>query len=157
MRLGGLLTLLVAGSCWLGAPSLATPPEVRGAPAAGDARLARPVTLALGKVPLSTAVEELGRAAGVRLEAGRAVADEPVVLFARAQPAREVMRQLAGLFDFRWSRSGSAPTYRYQLDEDAKARQAAALRQRDRDETLAGLQEEIRKAGSRMGTRRTRS
>src|SRR5687767_12746892 len=80
---------------------------------AGDARLEKKVTLKLKKTPLSEVTAELGRLAGVTLRTTPETADEPAVVHVTDQPAREVMRQLARLFDFRWARSGQAGEYRY--------------------------------------------
>src|SRR5688500_6125608 len=78
-----------------------------------DARLDKKVTLKLRKAPLSEVTAELGRLAGVTLQTTADTSDEPAVVHVTDQPAREVMRQVARLFDYRWARSGQAGEYRY--------------------------------------------
>src|SRR5262245_4310521 len=95
-----------------------------------DARLAKKVTLRLKKSALSEVLAELGRQVGVRLTAAAGVADEPAVVYATEQPAAEVMRQLASLFDYRWARTGSVEKGRYELYQDREgARREEELRQ----------------------------
>jgi hypothetical protein len=108
---------------------------------AQDPRLDRRVTLQLRKAPLSDVTAELGRLAEVNLTTTSDTADEPAVVRVTDQPAREIMRQLARHFGYRWVRSGAAPAYRYELQEDLSAKRAAeALRRQDRLRGLAALQ-----------------
>lgn len=83
-------------------------------PFAGDARLEKRVTLEFAKLPLSEALAEITRQTGVKLIALERAADEPVALYVKEQPAAEVLRQVAELLGYWWSRrvvspAGSAP------------------------------------------------
>jgi hypothetical protein len=92
-------------------PRAVAGPTAAGVPAAGasarqpildqDARLDQRVTVRLKKSPLSAVVAALGEQAGVALKAASGVADEPVIVYATDQPAREVMHQIALLFRYR--------------------------------------------------------
>src|SRR5262245_17432088 len=73
-----------------------------------DARLAKPVTLRLRHGRIAEALAAVEQATRVELRAAADVADEPVIALASEQPAREVMRQLAFLFNYQWRRSGPA-------------------------------------------------
>src|SRR5688572_15918485 len=120
-----ILTLLLV----FGSASKADEP----APGGTTPRLEKRVTLRIGKSPLSEVVAELGRKAGVRLRAAAEVADEPAIVYAFDQPAGEVMRQLASLFDYRWRRTGEGENLRYELYQDQQARKKEdALREADR-------------------------
>jgi hypothetical protein len=110
-----------------------------------DTRLTRPVTLRLKKSPLSTVAAVLSRETGVSMTAARDVADEPAIVYATEQPAKEVMHQLAQVFNCRWTRKGQPGAYAYEIYQDLKSRQEEeALRERDRLLALQALQAEFR-------------
>lgn len=116
-----------------------------------DSRLARKVTLKLKKTPLSEVTAELSRQSGVTLTTRAEVMDEPVVVWVTDQPAREVMRQLAELLDYRWRTSGAPGDQRYELYQDLKGkRQEEALRQRERRRALEALQVDLRRRVERL-------
>lgn len=126
------------------APAAAGPAEVAVGPL-DDPRLTKQVSLELRKAPLSEVVARLGVAAGVTMRAAREVADEPAVVVVRDRPAREVMRQLALLFDYRWRRSGEAGAARFTLYQDPAARRKEeALRDAGLARALADLQAALR-------------
>src|SRR5437588_6002214 len=81
--------------------------EKSRSPFAGDARLEKRVTLAYPKVPLSEALADITKQPGVKLVALERAADEPVALFVKEQPAAEVLRQIAELLGYWWSRRRS--------------------------------------------------
>jgi hypothetical protein len=121
-------TLLLSGL----ALSIDLPPGIAGTgepadplPAAlrDDPRLARPVTLRFKRNPLSEVLADLQRQTVARLEAAREVADEPATIFVNDRPARDVMAQLAALFQYRWRPRGERSPARYELYQDAPARQ----------------------------------
>jgi hypothetical protein len=132
---------LSAGLCLTGAAAAQTEGAL-----ADDPRLDQKTTLKLQKAPLSEVTAALGRAAGVTLQVTPDTADEPALVHVTDQPAREVMRQLARHFGYRWSRSGQAGEYRYELYQDLNARQAEeALRRQDRVRALRALQADLPK------------
>jgi hypothetical protein len=135
--LGLLLTMLAARA-------IATPDPAPD-PGAADARLERKVSLKLARSPLSEIAAELRRQTGVPLTASAEVADEPAVVFVTDLPLREVMDQLAKLFDYRWARSGEAPAYSYRLRQERESAQAEqALRDQDRLRLLSALERQLR-------------
>jgi hypothetical protein len=110
-----------------------------------DTRLDQRVTLRLKKSPLSAVVAELGRQTGVARKANRGVADEPAIVYATDQPAREVMHQLTLLFHYRWTRQGPPGHYSYEIYQDLRSQQEeAALRNQRRTLALRGLQNALR-------------
>jgi hypothetical protein len=110
-----------------------------------DARLERRVTLRLKKSPLADIAAALGREAGVEMKAAPGVADEPAIVFAAEQPAREIMHHLARLFGYRWTRRGTPGQYRYELFQDLASGQAEeALRLMRQRRAFEGLQRVLR-------------
>lgn len=129
--------------------SLATA-VARSAPASNepklpaDARLDKAVTLKLRKSPLSEVAAALSREAGVTVRAAEGVADEPAMVWIKEQPAREVMRQLAKLFDYRWRVSGAPGEYQYELYQDLNGKRTEELlREQDRFRALEALRAEL--------------
>lgn len=123
------LAVLLAGLA-LHIPSPAAPPPP-AADAWQDPRLDKKVTLRLKRAPLSEVVAEIGKQTGAAITARAEVADEPAIVWVTAQPAAEVMRQLAALFGFRWARYLSGPRgpagverARYELFQDAAAKRS---------------------------------
>ncbi|MCC2670835.1 MAG: hypothetical protein K0Q72_3306, partial [Armatimonadetes bacterium] len=113
---------------------------------AGDTRLDRPVTLRLGKSPLSRVLAEVGKQSGVALTPAPEVADEPAIVFVREQPAREVLRHLALLFRYTWTRTASSDPPRYRLFQDLRSRrEEEALWEADRLQALARLRASLGK------------
>jgi len=106
-----------------------------------DRRLDKSVTLRVKRDPLSDVVSELRRQTGVRIEAAAGVADEPAIVFVSEQPARDVMGQIAALFDYTWRRYGASGAYRYELYQDADSRKEE---ERLRAEELRRLKEALR-------------
>jgi hypothetical protein len=98
--------------------------------------------------PLSDVVASISQQAGVNLTAGADVADEPAMLSVTNRPAREVMRQIAFLFNYSWKRTGRADPPRYELWQDARSRREEEnLRHQDRQRCLDALEAEIIKQG----------
>jgi hypothetical protein len=111
-----------------------------------DARLFRKVTLRLKRVSLTDFCAQLQAQTGVELRASRAVADEKVTIFVKEQRARDLMRAVARLFGYFWSRSGAEGAYRYELDQDLKSQLAEEeLRNRDANAALLALDAEMAK------------
>jgi hypothetical protein len=109
-----------------------------------DSRLAREVSVQQKATALADLCDDLRSETGIRLEAGRSVADEKVTLFCRQLPLRDVMRQLSRPFGYTWLRSGRQNEYRYELVQDLRSQLLEEeLRNRDRDEALLALEKEI--------------
>jgi hypothetical protein len=132
-----------------------------------DPRLSREVTLQSKGTALSDLCDRLHEETGIRLEAGRSVADEKVTIFCEKTPLRDVMRQLSRPFGYTWLRSrlparsselqakaGPAsaggrepgvgshgePAYRYELVQDLRSQLLEEeLRNRDRNAALLAL------------------
>src|SRR5439155_20841724 len=120
----GLLLALLAAEA-----AAAAPPDAVSRSA--DPRLDRKVNLKLPRSPLSEVAAQLGRQTGVSMTASAEVADEPAVVFVADLPLAEAMDRLASLFNYRWERSGTAPSYRYALRQD---RESAAPEEARRDQ-----------------------
>jgi hypothetical protein len=109
-----------------------------------DARLAREVTVAQKATALSDLCDQLRKSSGVRLEAGRSVADEKVTVFCEKMPLRDVMRQLGRPFGYTWLRSGKEGEYRYELVQDLRSQLVEEeLRNRDRNAALLAMDREV--------------
>jgi hypothetical protein len=110
-----------------------------------DTRLFREVTLRVKALSLPELCEQLRTQTGVTLRAARGVEDENVTVFVKARPAREVMRQVARLFGYRWLRSGEEGKYRYELSQDLRSQLAEEeMRSRDFHAALVSLDERMR-------------
>jgi hypothetical protein len=97
-----------------------------------DARLFKKVTLQLKATSLEDLCAELEKQLDVRLRAAWGVRDEKITVFVKDRPAREVMRAVARLFGYFWTRAGEAGAYRYELVQDLRS-QLAEQEMRDRD------------------------
>jgi hypothetical protein len=107
-----------------------------------DPRLQKPVTLRLKRSPLAAVVAELDRQTGVPMRATSDVSDEPVFLFVTEQPAGEVMRHLATLLGYRWTRAGAGKEDGggYEIYQDLRSKQdEEALRGKRHGRALAAL------------------
>lgn len=110
-----------------------------------DARLTGAVTLKSRATPLSDALARLSSDSGVALRADGDIALEPVVLWVTGQPLREVMRQVASLYDYRWQRSAGGADGSYLLAQTVDGRKAeSALRARHQEQLLGSLRAEVR-------------
>jgi hypothetical protein len=111
-----------------------------------DARLFRKVTLQVKGVSLASLCALLKGQTGVDLQASRGIADEKVTVFVQERPAREVMREVARLFNALWARSGEEERYRYELGQDLKSQLAEEeLRNADFRAALLALDAEMEK------------
>jgi hypothetical protein len=111
-----------------------------------DPRLLHKVTLQEKGVSLTDFCAHLQVQAGVELRAARSVADEKVTVFVKEQRARDVMRAVARLFGYFWSRSGSEGEYRYTIEQDLKSQLAEEeLRNRDLNAALLALDAQMQK------------
>lgn len=109
-----------------------------------DPRLRRKVTLLLKHAPLAEFCEVLSQRTGVRFSAAREVADENVTVLVEERPAADVMRAVARLFGWKWSRSGAPGEDRYTLVQDRKAQLAEEeLRRQDLQAALLALDAEM--------------
>ena len=68
------------------------------------------MTYAEEKIALAELVEKVAAETKVALTAHVDVADEPLAIYVKDMPARELLEQVAELFDYRWSRRATATT-----------------------------------------------
>jgi hypothetical protein len=109
-----------------------------------DPRLFRKVTLQLKGGSLDELCAALQSQTGVRIRASRGVQDEKLTVLVKDEPARDVMRAVARLFTFLWSRSGSDPDYEYEVIQTLKSRlEEEELRNRDAHAALLALDAEM--------------
>ncbi len=109
-----------------------------------DARLFRKVTLRLRHTPLTEFCRVLQQQTGVKFAASRTVGDENVTVFVKDMAARDVMRAVARLFDYKWGRSGEELAYRYEFRQDLRAQIAEEeLRSRQVNQMLLALDEQV--------------
>ncbi len=92
---------------------------VAGAVHASDDRLATKVDQSFHCLPLGELVPKLGELAGVKMVAGKEVADEMVFLAVRDRPLSEVMNHLAESLDMTWFEDGDKDKPRYTLKPSA--------------------------------------
>lgn len=138
-----LTSLLLVALLAPGSPSVVD----SAAEARSDARLDVKVTLQLKRTPLSEVAARLASEAGVPLRVAPEAADEPVVLWVTDQPAREVMRQLALLFQARWVRAGAREKPYYELRPRPEAKdEETALHRLDRERAVAALAKRVGQA-----------
>jgi hypothetical protein len=111
-----------------------------------DPRLSHEVTCAFKATALSDLCDRLRADTGIQLGAGASVADEKVTVFCEKLPLRDLMRQLSRPFGYTWLRSSRDGQYRYELVQDLKSQLLEEeLRNRDRNEALLALEQEIEK------------
>jgi hypothetical protein len=102
-------------------------------PFQGDARLQRPVTIRVSRMPIADLLQRLGSELGVPLTVeGDDVGDQKLDLFTHGEPVTAV-GILAAVTDllnaeapprsYRWDRFGEAPRFRYALVRDVASRQ----------------------------------
>ena len=109
-----------------------------------DARLIRTVSVAAKGEAFADLCERLTAETGVRLRAGRSVADDKVTVFCKDKPLRDLMRQISRLFGFTWERRGEEGAYGYTLTQPLRAQLVEEeLRNRDRNEALLALDKEM--------------
>lgn len=109
-----------------------------------DTRLFRKISLRLKQASLSEFCETLEQQTGVKLQVARSVADENVTVLVKEKPAREVMRAVARLFGYKWSRSGTEGSYKYELYQDLRSQLAEEeMRNRDLNAALVALDDEM--------------
>jgi hypothetical protein len=145
------MSALLAASLMLlalsGAVAGAAPPSEAGksrSPFAGDTRLEKRITLEFAKTPLNEALADVTRQTGVKLVALERAADEPVALYVRDQPAAEVLRQVAELLGYWWSRRGTAAEPRYEIYQDLRSKnEEAAILSGARRAVVETLQKEL--------------
>jgi hypothetical protein len=101
-------------------------------PLADDPRLAQKVKVTVEGLPVGDVLSLLAAKTGVPLAASRETADDKVVVFGLARPLREVLADLAALFNDRWERHKTADhSDRYVLTRDLAAQQCEAGLTRD--------------------------
>jgi hypothetical protein len=111
-----------------------------------DTRLFRKITLQVKGMSLADFCAQMQEQTGVELRASRIVADEKVTVFVKDERARDVMRAVARLFGYLWTRSGEESAYRYKLDQDMRSQLfEEELRNHDQNAALLALDAEMQK------------
>ena len=105
-----------------------------------DARLFRKISMQHKGASLQEVCADLQRQTGVRFAAARGVQDEKVTILLEDQPARDVMREVARLFGYFWSRVGEEGAYKYTLEQDLRSQLAEEeMRNQDLNSALLSL------------------
>lgn len=93
-----------------------------GASLPDDPELDAPVTLAVKGEALTDVLKMLQGQTGVRLQAGRDVADQKVTIFVDDKPLRKVMEGLSLLLEYHWTYKDFSSGRVYEIWEDEKTR-----------------------------------
>jgi len=110
-----------------------------------DAKLYKPVSLALKHATMSELCSELSRQTGEPIYCGHNVADDNITIYIGSRPAREIMREVSRVFGFTWERSGKDGAYRYMLKQDVAAQVAEErLRSNDLEAEFKGIVQQMR-------------
>jgi hypothetical protein len=122
-----------------------------------DPRLVRKVTLAVKGTSFADLCRRITQETGIELSAGRRVAEDKITVFCKERPLRDLMREIAGLFNFTWDRTGKEGAYEYQLTQSLRSQLLEeALRQKDRDEILLDLDRQMAEYRPYIGLSRAR-
>lgn len=113
-----------------------------------DARLAKRVTIALPDTTVVQLLTEIGRQTGVALTVSTTEAAEKASVFARHEPAEELLRLIALVTKTEWEvvtpSAGGPPAYRLVRTEVQKSRDASEQRKwREGRERLAEARKEV--------------
>src|SRR5205823_3062379 len=121
-------TLMVVGAGLTLVTAAAAPPAAPVKDAlAGDARLAQMVRVSVEGLPVSDLLAKLAAKTGVALAAEPDIGDDKLIVFGPARPLRELLADLAALFNDRWeSKRTVSGAVRYRLFRSAAARQLEA-------------------------------
>src|SRR5712692_8092811 len=122
------VTLAAAGAgLLLLAAAAATPAAPVKDPLADDTRLARQVRVTVEGLPVSDLLAQLSTKVGVTLTADAETGDDKVIVFGPARPLRELLADLAALFNDRWERrKAKNGVVSYRLIRTFSARQLEA-------------------------------
>ncbi len=111
-----------------------------------DARLQRKITLGKKRVSFSDLCAHLETQTGISFAANKSVADDKITIFCTDRPLRDLMREIATLFNFTWQRSGEEGAYQYRVTQPLRAQLVEEeLRNHDRNEALVALDKEMEK------------
>jgi hypothetical protein len=115
-------------------------------PLAADSRLLRNVTVSTEGIAIGDLIAMLAQRTGISLTAAREIADDKVIVFGPARPLRDLLADLAALFNNRWERRQRANgSVRYVLTRDVRAQQLENRLAQDRHNRLvARLEEYVR-------------
>jgi hypothetical protein len=115
-------------------------------PLAENPRLAQKVKVTVEGLPVGEVLGLLAAKTGIPLAASREIADDKVIILGPARPLREVLADLAALFNDRWERKKAADhSDRYVLIRDLPAqRYEAALANAVTARMMAQLAEQVR-------------
>jgi beta-lactamase regulating signal transducer with metallopeptidase domain len=123
----------------------AAPLEKRGKdPLADDPRLARKIKVTAEGLPVGDLLTLIAKETGIGLSADQDIADDKVIVFGPARPLREVLADLAALFNNRWERWKVADgALRYRLIRTVRAGQYEALLARRTTEQMMAQLEQV--------------
>lgn len=109
-----------------------------------DARLQRKVTLGEKGIPFGDLCKKLEMLTSISFTAGRNVMEDKVTIFCKERPLRDIMREIAMLFNFTWERNGEEGDFSYRLKQPlAAALLEEELRNKDQNEALLALDREM--------------
>ncbi|MBW3625010.1 MAG: hypothetical protein KY468_16555 [Armatimonadetes bacterium] len=109
-----------------------------------DARLFQKIDLAMKGGDLKELMELLIQKTGVRFYVQDDLKNWKLTVFMKEQPARDLMRQVARLFNLEWRRRGREGKYTYQLVQTLKQRlEEEELRRRDENRMLLSLMDAV--------------
>src|SRR4051812_11617631 len=83
---------------------LASAAALQPDPFAGEPRAAQKVTVSAEGLPVTELLALLAQKTGISLSAAPEVADDKVIVFGPACPLREILADIAALFNDRWER-----------------------------------------------------
>jgi hypothetical protein len=127
-------------------PAIAAPAQPPPDPFADDERVAQKVSVTTEGLAVGDLLARIAEKTGVALAATTETRDDKVIVFGPARPLREVLADLAALFNDRWERKeGKDGVVRYTLTRTIRARQQEAeLVQQRLERQEARLQEGVR-------------
>jgi hypothetical protein len=108
----------------LNASAFAAAPKEKNDPLATDSRLTQHVIVSSEGIALGDLMQRLSRQAKVPLAAASEVADDKIIIFTPARSLREILADIAALFNGRWERHPRSGRLRqYLLTRDLRARE----------------------------------
>ena len=145
-RLGAAIALSAFAATAAGltlVSAAAAPPNAPAKdPLADDARLAQKIRVSVEGLPVSDLLAQLAAKTGVALAAEPDIGDDKVIVFGPARPLRDLLADLAALFNDRWeSKRTRDGEIRYRLYRTVAARQLeATFARRTTEQQMARLE-----------------
>ena len=111
-----------------------------------DSRLARKITVAAKGMAFVDFCRQLRSLTGIEITAGRSIANQKITVFCKAQPLRDLMRQMRQVFGFTWLRIGQESAFRYDFVQSMRRQmEEEELCNRDRAEAILDLDAQVEK------------